>query len=96
MQIVIEGQNIYVEKDFHRQFVSQVEDLYYYSHNLDALWDSLTGSVEGPLHLIWRDATLSKQRLGTRFDLIISVLDRVIAYDAKSIHEDKFTFEILD
>ena len=96
MKVVIEGQNIYVEKDFHRQFVSQAEFPNHYGYNLDALWDSLSVDVERPLHLVWRDATLSRERLGKRFDLIISVLARVVAFDAQSTHECKFTFEVLD
>ena len=43
--------------------------------NLDALWDVLTVDLAGPVHVIWRHADRSRQRLGADFHKVREVLD---------------------
>jgi ribonuclease inhibitor len=49
----------------------------HFGRNLDALWDSLTGDVEGPIELVWRDAARTHAALGARFEEILGVLREV-------------------
>jgi ribonuclease inhibitor len=45
-----------------------------FGRNLDALWDALTGDLEGPVELVWQDAAASRAALGPYFERILGVL----------------------
>ena len=55
MEIVIEGSEIESREQFHELLKERLDFPEYYGKNLDALWDVLTGYVEYPLTLVWRD-----------------------------------------
>src|SRR5271169_18718 len=46
----------------------------HFGANLDALWDSLTGDVAGPVELLWHDATATRAALGADFDRLVTLL----------------------
>ena len=51
----------------------------HFGHNLDALYDSLSTDVKGPIEIVWRRTTAAKARLGADFDAIVDVLRQVAA-----------------
>ncbi len=57
----------------------------YYGENLDALWDCLTGWIELPQTLVWRNFESSKKFLGSYADNTLEVLQR-----AQKELEDEF------
>lgn len=94
MEIEILGNIINSEYDFHAQLAKALDVQQYYGHNLHALWDLLTGGAERPLHLVWRNASESKIKLGKQFEDIVSILERVRLEDEQYGWEDKFTYSL--
>jgi ribonuclease inhibitor len=95
MEIVIEGDRIRTERDFHEVFSASLGIGQYYGNNLHALWDVLSASVERPVTLIWKKSNESKHCLGGDFEAIVDVFRRVEIQDEKFGWIDKFSF-ILD
>ena len=91
MRVEILGDQISSERDFHSQLATALDVRRYYGHNLDALWDLLSASVERPVEIVWRDAAQSRERLGEQFDKIVSVLERVRLQDEQFGWTEKFT-----
>ena len=50
--------------DIYRQLAEQVDLPEHFGRNLDALYDVLTGELEGPLTLVWRRHVASELLLG--------------------------------
>ena len=90
----LEGRTIRSENDFHLAIAAALEFPGYYGKNLDALWDVMTGDVERPITLIWRDSQESRQVLGERFDVIVGILRRVEQQDLTWGLEEKFEFRL--
>ncbi|MFP1755927.1 barstar family protein [Lonsdalea quercina] len=90
--IVLDGQNIGTEADFHKVIAELLDFGPYYGKNLDALWDRLSTDVERPVRIIWSHSELSKQCLGERFDKIIQIFERTKQQDIKFSWEDKFDY----
>lgn len=51
----------------------------HFGRNLDALWDVLTGEVEGPFEIIWEGIDFAREGLGADFDRLVALLDEVAA-----------------
>jgi ribonuclease inhibitor len=64
MKIVIEGQDMKNIKDFHLYLKETLGFPEYYGMNLDALWDMLTGWVDLPLTIEWKNFESSENNLG--------------------------------
>lgn len=47
----------------------------HFGRNLDALYDSLTTDVPGPIAIEWRDAAASRAALGETFDRLRQTLE---------------------
>lgn len=92
MQILIDGDVIRTEQEFHRALSSALGIGNVYGENLHALWDVLSASVERPVTLIWKQSSKSRQVLGAEFDAIVDVLRRVEMQDKKFGWTDKFSF----
>ncbi len=60
-------------EDFYTQLKSKLELPEYFGDNLDALWDSLTGFVELPLHIEF--VNMSVDQLETFEDLLTTLED---------------------
>jgi len=93
MIIHIDGSRINTEADFHAQLVDQL-NLTYYGRNIHALWDTLSVGVERPLSLVWSSSSISRSRLGSKFDLILQVLERVKNQDERFGWDDRFTYSL--
>ena len=51
----------------------------HFGRNLDALWDTLSADVEGPLNIVWEDAALSRASLGDDYARVVTLLEDVAA-----------------
>jgi ribonuclease inhibitor len=94
MIVHIYGSSILNDKDFHIIF-AELFDLPYYGHNLDALWDALTGMIERPVVIVWNDSTISQLSMGAVFFTIIAIFDRVVFQDMKFPEQDRFSYILL-
>ena len=54
----------------------------YYGRNLDALWDVLTGDLEGPALIEVEATAAGRARLGPDFDRLLEVLKEAAAENA--------------
>ncbi|MFF5082524.1 barstar family protein [Actinoplanes sp. NPDC000266] len=91
----IQGADIGSELDFHRAVAGALDLGPYHGRNLSALWDALSANVERPVCLIWRDADISRRRLGDDlFDRIRDILDRVVEQDRSSGWVERFEYEL--
>jgi len=76
----LEGTKIRSEADFYTALAAAFpEILPGFGHNLDALWDVLSGSIEGPFEIVWLEADRSAAALGPRFSAILDVLQEAAA-----------------
>ena len=50
-----------------------------YGDNFDALWDSLTRDVPGPVEIVWHDGEHARARLGDAFDRFVALFREVEA-----------------
>ncbi len=73
MRIIIDGLMIKNKKQFHECIKNKMEFPEYYGNNLDALWDCLTGWIELPIEVEWRNFKYSKEQLGEYSNKIIEV-----------------------
>ena len=64
MEVIIPGDKIRTEADFHREIKLLLRFPEYYGNNLDALWDCISSDIELPLTLIWRDFEKCEACLG--------------------------------
>lgn len=94
MEIIIDGEAIKTERDFHRAFSLALGIENFYGENLHALWDVLSANVERPATLIWKKSDKSKKILGADFDAIVDVLRRVEMQDQKFGWVENFSFSL--
>lgn len=90
----LEGKKIRSEAEFHAAIAAALDFPEYYGRNLDALWDVLTGDVERPVVLLWKDAQASQASLGDRFQPIIELLRQVEKQDAAWGLKEKFELRL--
>lgn len=94
MEIVICGEELKTEFDFHHAFSSALGIESVYGNNLHALWDVLSAGVERPVILRWKNSEISKSKLGEDFEGVIEVLHRVERQDEEFGRVDKFSFTL--
>lgn len=94
VEMVIDGEHIKSEADFHNAVVNALHLSSYYGRNLNALWDVLSTDVERPLTLIWKKSQLSKAFLGDAFEKLTGILRRVEAQDNEWGLVEKFKFTL--
>ncbi len=73
----LRGKSISSSQEFYDQISQALGFPDYFGRNLDALWDVLTGDVEGPVKIVWKDAAASKAALGKDFEKIKTLLKEV-------------------
>ncbi|PLR90592.1 barstar family protein [Bacillus halotolerans] len=73
-KIVVDGKDFQNKEGLHNALKDKLDFPDYYGGNLDALWDCLTGWIELPLTLIWRNFECSKKFLGSYADDALEVL----------------------
>ncbi len=94
MDIILDGDAILNEAQFHQLIGSLFDIASFYGCNIDALWDLLSTDVERPITIVWKHSDASRKRLGSTFDLIISVFDRVKTQDASLELPAKFDYRL--
>lgn len=94
VEIVINGEHVKSEADFHSAVVNALHLSPCYGANLDALWDVLSTDAERPLTLIWKNSHLSKALLGEAFEKLAGVLMRVEAQDNEWGLVEAFKFKM--
>jgi ribonuclease inhibitor len=55
-------------------FQSQLGLPPHFGRNLDALWDSLTTDVKGPIDIVWEDHAYARRKLGPDYDRLMTTL----------------------
>ena len=60
-EIIIEGALINSIEELHKVFKEALGLPDYYGNNLDALWDMLTGEIDFPIRIIWRDYKITEK-----------------------------------
>jgi len=63
----IDGRKIVTLDNFYDQLAAQLPLPSHFGRNLDALWDTLTAELEGPLTIVWLHADESRNRLGDTY-----------------------------
>lgn len=84
-QITINGKETNTEDDFHDYLISLPFFPGFYGQNLDALWDILTGMIDGPIKITWNDYSLSRQKLGQRAEDILELFKEAEELDYTEI-----------
>ena len=70
----IDGLGIRTVGDFYEAF-AQIEGVpQWFGRNLDALWDTVTGLLDGPVTLNWFNADASAEAMGDDFETLVSLL----------------------
>ena len=94
MNIEIDGSNIKTEAEFHTAISGALSFPAHYGKNLDALFDILSGDVERPVVLVWKNSTISKTIMGDDFERIVSVLRRIESQDTEWGLEEIFELQL--
>ncbi|MGV3607916.1 MAG: barstar family protein [Planctomycetaceae bacterium] len=95
MKIILLGEEIGSAIDLHRVLAEKLDFGPYYGNNLAALWDRLTTDVEGPVHLVWKDSSVSKAKMGEQlFDKVVKLFRDVEAHDKELGRSDVFTLSL--
>ncbi|MCM4084984.1 barstar family protein [Paractinoplanes hotanensis] len=95
MRVVLDGNRVKSERDFHRELAALLDFGRHYGANLDALWDRLSADVERPVHLHWAASGTSRAAMGPlTFDRIERILQKTVEQDAAFHWTDRFTYEL--
>lgn len=94
MNIEIDGNNIKTEAEFHTAISGALSFSPHYGKNLDALFDILSGDVERPVVLVWKNSPISKASMGDVFDRIVNVLRRIESQDVEWGLEEIFELQL--
>jgi ribonuclease inhibitor len=90
MKVVINGNDIKSESDFHKHIALVLNFPSYYGKNLDALWDVLSTDIERPITLVWENSSVSQETMREEFPRSYDLLDRVVAQDIEWGLDEKF------
>lgn len=64
---------------FYDELARQLDFPAHFGRNLDALWDVLSGDVEGPLEILWDGTQLSRASMGGDYAKLVALLEEVAA-----------------
>ena len=92
--IFVDGERLEVVDDFHKALLASGLFPPFYGRNYSALNDALTGLVELPLTIVWHRAQTSKERLGSDFDRLVSLMRNVEAETTD--RQDRFRLDLRD
>lgn len=73
MMVTISGNDFHTMAECHQLLQEKLGFPEYYGHNLDALWDCLTGWVELPLTLCWEEVAQSREKLGADAESLLAL-----------------------
>ena len=78
MSLTCELKAVRSTKDFYQQLAKGLKLPATFGHNLDALFDALTGSIEGPATIFWHSSIAARNEMGDEaFENIIGTLYEV-------------------
>ncbi|AMQ69106.1 MULTISPECIES: barstar family protein [Bacillus] len=77
--VIIDGKDITSTEALHRILKDQLDFPDFYGENLNALWDCLTGWIELPLTLVWKNFDISQKELGSDADNVLRILKKAQA-----------------
>ncbi|WP_434751190.1 barstar family protein [Paenibacillus amylolyticus] len=72
--IQIDGRHLINRETLHQLLQDKLQLGEYYGHNLDALWDALTGEVHMPLTIHWIFFESSREMLGDYADQVLDLM----------------------
>ena len=87
--VFLDGKDLTSEEKAHQILKEKLELPDYYGENLNALWDCLTGWINLPLKIVWKDFDYSKNQLGEFAEELLQLF-----YEAKEEMEG-FGIEIV-
>lgn len=87
-QYALNGRLIHSLNDLYDQLSSRLSLPSHFGRNLDALWDVLSGDVEGPFKIVWKRAAESKKSMGRDFNRVLKLLKEL------EKERDDFTLKI--
>ncbi|AHZ17375.1 MULTISPECIES: barstar family protein [Bacillus] len=70
---IIDGKDVTSTEALHRILKDQLDFPDFYGENLNALWDCLTGWIEFPLTLVWKNFEASQKALGSDADDVLEL-----------------------
>lgn len=74
IEVFVDGSTIDSKEAFFQAFVALEGVPDWVGHNLDALWDTLTGLIEAPMVLNWAHSEESARAMGPDFEEIVSTM----------------------
>ncbi|XBW81090.1 barstar family protein [Bacillus velezensis] len=77
--VIIDGKDVTSTETLHRILKDQLDFPDFYGENLNALWDCLTGWIELPLTLVWKNFDISQKELGSDADNVLRILKKAQA-----------------
>ncbi|MGE9876943.1 barstar family protein [Bacillus velezensis] len=77
--VIIDGKDVTSTEALHRILKDQLDFPDFYGENLNALWDCLTGWIELPLTLVWKNFDISQKELGSDADNVLRILKKAQA-----------------
>ncbi|MFA1794733.1 barstar family protein [Bacillus velezensis] len=77
--VIIDGKDITSTEALHRILKDQLDFPDFYGENLNALWDCLTGWIELPLTLVWKNFDISQKELDSDADDVLRILKKAQA-----------------
>lgn len=95
MIVDIDGAELEFAKVFHRLLKESGAVPAFYGENLAAFWDALTGLIERPFKLVWRNVAISEVRLGADFERLGSLMAKAAKHDLDSGRLDRFEYELI-
>lgn len=72
--ILIDGRDPHNREELHQLLQDKLRLHEHYGHNLDALWDALTGEVMMPLTIRWSFFDACRETLGDYADQVVEVM----------------------
>ncbi|RCX32409.1 MULTISPECIES: barstar family protein [Bacillus amyloliquefaciens group] len=77
--VIIDGKDVTSTETLHRILKDQLDFPDFYGENLNALWDCLTGWIEYPLTLVWKNFEFSQKELGSDADDVLELFQEAQA-----------------
>ncbi|MBA5235545.1 barstar family protein [Pectobacterium aroidearum] len=91
-EVILDGESIETERDFHKAISSLLDFGLYYGRNLDALRDRLSNDVERPVKIVWVNSNYSKSCLGEYFNKIVKIFEQTKQQDIQFNLDEKFDY----
>ncbi|MEN6320263.1 MAG: barstar family protein [Syntrophaceae bacterium] len=73
-KVVFDSSHVETITQLHTELARMLDFPDYYGANLDALYDCLSGEIELPLTLIWKNYHMTKTKLGKDADKVLKVM----------------------